>query len=219
MIHLNTEVKKMILLSCQNANIAKLQDILSQTWDENQRKQIKSMFDNHIKQIADFCEKDFFNNDLTQDFIKKLHEIHYPKWYILFKKTADGKWKVAIMIPGQYKTIDNFQRVKASQVKEAMNEVVEKFNNDIKITNDHFTCISQLIIDLFRIHPFGNWNGCVISILYDLLLIKYHLPPVYLKWFYVDKSLKKEIYLVIENSILKKDISSFKNLIWRLTNT
>jgi fido (protein-threonine AMPylation protein) len=76
-----------------------------------------------------------------------------------------------------------------------------------------------LIIDLFRIHPFGNWNGCVISILYDLLLIKYHLPPVYLKWFYVDKSLKKEIYLVIENSILKKDISSFKNLIWRLTNT
>jgi hypothetical protein len=37
------------------------------------------MFDNHIKQIADFCEKDFFNNDLTQDFIKKLHEIHYPK--------------------------------------------------------------------------------------------------------------------------------------------
>ena len=50
-----------------------------------------------------------------------------------------------------------------------MDDLLNKFNKSKKTENN----ILKLILDLVKIHPFGDANGRVASILTDLLYLKF----------------------------------------------
>ena len=206
---MNTEILKIIT----KWNIEKFSKVYDSIKDENQKQQIKNWFDSHMKEIAIFCNNNFDKNNLTENFIKNLHKIHYPKWYKIFKKTKDWKWEVCTMIPWQYKTLMNFKWVKPENVKKEMSILIENYNTNIKSTDNKFDLITKFIIDFFRIHPFGDWNWTVAFILYDLLLLNNNLKPLYIKEKYINTDNKKEIYKAIEKSISENNISFFKKSI------
>lgn len=195
--------------SCTQANIVKLNKVLKNIKNQQEKNKIINQFNNHMGKIADICTKDFLSDwILKESFIKKLHKIHYPIWYKLYKEIA-WKWKIVIMIPWNYKTIENFTRVKVKDTKYEMSKLIDNYNKKINITDNKFNFITKTIINLFKIHPFWDGNWTIISIIYDLLLINNNLKPVFLKWLYEDINKKKEIYNSIELSIKNNDISYF----------
>jgi Fic family protein len=174
-------------------------------------------FYEHMKQIANFCLKEFNKNwKLDTTFIKKLHRIHYPDGYIRRKKTLSWETEFVSFRPWVYKYYENYPWVKPKDVKKEMKKLVNNYNKNINGTHNKFQFITEFIIAFFKIHPFWDSNWAVASILYDLLLLKNNLAPVYLKWFYLDKTKKQQIYNSIEQSIKMNKSDIFSNLILKL---
>ena len=202
-------MKDDILEIVRQGNIEKFTNVVNSINDERQKQQLKSGFENHMKEIAIFCKNNFDKNNLTENFIKNLHKIHYPKWYKKFKKTTSWDWEICTMIPWQYKTLMNFKWVKPENVKKEMSILIENYNTNIKSTDNKFDLITKFIIDFFRIHPFGDWNWTVAFILYDLLLLNNNLKPLFIKSRYLDTNKKRKIYNSIEKSISENNILYF----------
>jgi len=163
-----------------NSNINNLNKVLNNIDTIEQKKQIQILFEEHMKEITNYCLDNFINKEkLSETFIMWLHKIHYPKWYIESNKTIKGDAEIITMIPGNYKTLQNFDWVDPKDVKSEMNKLINLYNENIKISNDKKKLIIYILINLYRIHPFWNWNGRVISIIIDLMLIKNNINPIY----------------------------------------
>ena len=202
-------MEKEILKIVTNWNIKKFNSVYNSIKDQTKKDQIKKWFDLHMKQISDFCIKNFDKDNLTVNFIKNLHKIHYPKWYRRFKKSLDWKTEVCTMIPWEYKTIENFPEVKPKDVKKEMEKIVDYYNKNYKNSKNILDLISYFILNFIKIHPFWDWNWTVWFILFDLLLFYNWYKPIYIKKIFS----KEEIYINIKKSIKNNDISFFKKAI------
>lgn len=198
---------------CKSANIAKFENIIQKV-EEDKKIALKKWFENHMRSLALYCKKNFLDKwILTEDFIKWLHKSHYPKWFIQYKDFEKSIWKVAIMIPWEYKSIENFKRIKLSDTKIEVQKNIDNYNYNIDKTKDKKDFITKIFINFYKIHPFWNWNWVTFSIIYDLMLLKNGYEIVKLRELYKDDNLKKEIYKSIDNSIKNDDIKYFKKMI------
>jgi hypothetical protein len=79
----------LILESILNANKINLDKIISQINDGKQVNQINRLFEKHMLEITEFCEKNFIQNELLEEKnIKELHKIHFPPNYKETQKTT-----------------------------------------------------------------------------------------------------------------------------------
>lgn len=195
---------------CKKANYSYLQKVLLQIKDSKQKENVINLFNKHMQQIADFCMNNFLKTGiLTQKFIRELHKIHFPPWYQKMKKTISWDAFVVIMIPWVYKTWNtNFNRVSPKDTKTKMQELIDNYNQT-SIRNLDF--ILEFALNFYKIHPFWDWNGRVLSILLDLILIKNSFKPIFIKNI-IDSnpSLYKKI---IDDSIKNNDKNLFINKI------
>lgn len=196
----------------KNANQINLDKVIKTINDDKQIENIKSMFDKHMLEISKFCIQNFIQKDfLEEKFIRELHKIHYPPNYKESQKSILWDWEVITMIPWVYKTLNNFNWVKPWNVKKEINELIEYYNENIDNAEDKFNLIISFLINFLRIHPFGNWNARVISIIADCMLIKNNLNPIY---FNLLQNTDKEKYKkIITKSIENNDLDLFMKLI------
>ena len=189
--------EKYILKSVISANEKYLNNILNQIEDEK-KDFVNKMFLKHMTEIKDFCLETMNNNEiLTENFIKNLHKIHFPEWY---QKTKEINWKkIVTSIPWVYRSNENYMWVMAKDVKSEMKDLIEK-NKNIKSFDEIFL----FLLNLFKIHPFWDWNWRIFSILTDLLLIQNNLKPYFFKKKVDDKIIEKNIFYSIIKSLKEK---------------
>ncbi len=205
-------MKNLIIQSCKIANKSYLESTLKKIADENIKNQIISMFNSHMVQIAEFCIDNFINKtELTENFIRWLHKILFPSWYTESQKTIKWDWEVIYMIPWVYKTLKNFNYVLPKDVKNEMKNFINNYNLNINKVENKYDFMLYILIDFLRIHPFGNGNWRVISILVDLFFIKNKLPPLYFRE--IQSKNIDTCFLSIHNSIKKNNISPIKSFI------
>lgn len=194
--------KANILKSVELANKSYLKLVLSLQTDPAKKELIQTLFARHMKELSDFCIENFIKKDiLTEKFIRDLHKLHFPPWYTESQKTSSWDGSIIYMIPWVYKTIVNFNYVKPSEVKKEMSILVNNYNEKIDIlkNEEKYHLIIDFLIHFLRIHPFGNGNGRVISILIDIMLIKYNFNPIHFKYIqtkdtnFAIKNIKKSI--------------------------
>ena len=141
------------------------------------------------------------NDLLTHEDIKLIHKIIFPVWY---KKVVENK----VMIPWVYRDFDitsNFTKDKPfseyTKIVDDMTKLLNKFNKTQKTQN----VILKFILDLVKIHPFGDANGRLAAILTDLLYLKFGFEPFYfVKYKKVDK---RWLYNAVILSTNKNDMS------------
>ncbi len=193
------------------SNIVNLEKVLKNIKNDKQKEQIKNMFEKHMQEIAKYCIENFYNKDLLDEkFIKWLHLIHYPKWYIEKQKTISWDAEIVTMIPWNYKTLKNFDWVLVKDVKEEMNKLINNYNLSDKKEDD----IYDFLLNFLRIHPFWNWNARVLSIIVDLMLIKNNYPELNfnLKQYKDKENIKNLIVEWIKERNHKEIIKKIKEL-------
>lgn len=189
------------------------------------KKQIAiNAYEKDIERLVNYIYNSWFLNEnflLTEDFIKWFHKSLYPENFIQKKK--DEKWREFIwMIPGEYKKIkiisndrknardlpnwkpneDIYTLPENTEIE--MNQLLSNFNK-IKNIENKKDFILFFINDLLYIHPFWDWNGRMIKILCDLLLLKYNLQSLWLMkiWEKNKLELNKSMYLSHKQRDLK----------------
>jgi hypothetical protein len=67
---------------------------------------LKAQFEQYMGALADYCMEHFVSADeLTTEFIRGLHQRHFPRGYCLDVTLPDGR--SVYMLPGEYKKITN----------------------------------------------------------------------------------------------------------------
>lgn len=197
-----------IKLIANNTLIHYLNEVLDKSPQEK-HDQIKNMFDLHMNKIAQYCIDEFVNKDtLSEKWIKWLHKILYPAWYTQTTDIENTRWKVVYMIPWEYKSINNktvnyinpeaedIEFLEVNKVKESMDLLIMNFNNKPEKNKD---VIMFFVLDFLEIHPFGDGNWRIASILVDVLCLKNGIKPFYfylikekdLTWLYKSIQLAK----------------------------
>lgn len=213
---MNSNLKELVTQSCISANNSYLDFVLSQIQDENSKNNVKKLFNLHMEEIAIFCIENFLEKDLlNQDFIRTLHKMHFPEWYKKTKKTISGDVNVVVMIPWVYKSWHtNYDRVEPENVKKEIIKLINNYNENINLSDNKLDFILVFILNLSKIHPFWDGNGRVISILWDLMLIKNGLNPIYIKSIlYKEKKLYMSIHDSIKENNTKIFLDNIKELI------
>lgn len=204
-------IKNNLLDICKYSNDSYLQKILGHfNNDENKKNEIKKLFNKHMEEISEMVLEDFFKKDqLTEKFIRNLHKIHFPAGYT---ETQKKDWvEVVCMIPWVYRSNENFLWVMAKNVKNEMKNFVDNYNYNINIVENKYDFILKTLISFLRIHPFGNWNWRVISIIIDSMLLKNNLKPIHFKKIQEEKKIDFEKMII--KSIETKNIKYIKKII------
>lgn len=129
--------------------------------------------------------------DLSENFIREMHEIILHEPYDKPAITTEGK-KVSRRIQvGSYKTQPNhvitktgetFYFAKPEETPALMNDLMTWFNGAITERKLHPVELATLLHYKFiRIHPFDDGNGRLSRILMNLTLMKFGFPPVIIK--------------------------------------
>lgn len=129
--------------------------------------------------------------DLSENFIREMHEIILHEPYDKPAITTEGK-KVSRRIQvGSYKTQPNhvitktgetFYFAKPEETPALMNDLMTWFNGAITERKLHPVELAALLHYKFiRIHPFDDGNGRLSRILMNLTLMKFGFPPVIIK--------------------------------------
>lgn len=137
--------------------------------------------------------------DLSENFIREMHQIILHEPYEKTAKTPDGKKVKRHIQVGSYKTQPNhviteteetFYFAKPEETPALMNDLMAWFNNAISERKLHPIELAALLHYKFmRIHPFDDGNGRLSRILMNLSLMKFGFPPV------IIKTQKKEEYI------------------------
>lgn len=172
------------------------------------KKQIAiNAYNNDIERIAKYILNSWFFEEsflLTEDFIKWLHKKFYPENFM--QKWTSEDWKeIILMIPWEYKKIDNFaktddkskyfsdlpwwsiekdQYTKVEFVEKEMNRLIKNFNKEYYEDNDlnkRKDLVFLFIFDFIWIHPFSDWNWRIAGIILDLYLEKLWFSWIWLK--------------------------------------
>ncbi len=208
-------INELVYQACVNANIDVFTRIVKNIKNAKQKQLLEEEFKNHMKYVSNFIlNSDFWKTwKLDENFIKQLHKIHYPPNYVETKKNK--KWEdIVFMVPGEYKKYPNFLRVSPSIVNFEMDKWVKKYNKNIWKVKDKQKIIWELILEFFKIHPFWHGNWMMASLLFDLMLIKNNLKPIWLKAKYLDDNFKSKVYKSIEKSIKENNTKYFLETIF-----
>jgi len=192
------------------------------------KKQIAiNAYEKDIERLANFVYNSWFLNDdflLSEDFIKWFHKAFYPDWFI--QKQKDKEWIEYIwMIPWEYKKIKiiSNDRAKCSdlpnwtpnydlyalpentqnEIKKLLHNFNTNFCNIISI-KDKKDFILFFTFSLLYIHPFADWNGRLVLILWDLLFLKLWINSI---WFMKLREIDRQwMHKAIFMSHMKKDL-------------
>lgn len=136
--------------------------------------------------------------DLSENFIREMHQIILHEPYDKPAITPDGKKVRRHIKVGSYKTQPNhvvtktgetFYFAKPEETPALMNDLMAWYNNAISERKLHPIELAALLHYKFiRIHPFDDGNGRLARILMNLSLMKFGFPPV------IIKTQKKEEY-------------------------
>lgn len=136
--------------------------------------------------------------DLSENFIREMHQIILHEPYDKPAITPDGKKVKRHIQVGSYKTQPNhvvtktgetFYFAKPEETPALMNDLMAWYNNAISERKLHPIELAALLHYKFiRIHPFDDGNGRLSRILMNLSLMKFGFPPV------IIKTQKKEEY-------------------------
>jgi len=201
-------IKDQIYEACKNANLYRLDFILKHTQNQQEKEKILKMFDLHMKQLTQYIINSDFHKTwkLSEEFIKGLHKRFFPPGYKKTKKLKNGQ-EIVYFIPGQYKIFPNHPRVAPKDVKKEMKKWINDYNLYWK--NRDFDYYALKMLDFFRIHPFTNWNGVTISIIFDLMLLYNNLKPYWLKAKYLIPGFRLTFYNIIDNALKTKNYNNY----------
>lgn len=184
-------MREKIHVAVRTANRYYLERVLERNRPER-HEQIRSMFDQHMTLIADYCMDGYGGRGtLTTAFIRGLHKSLFPRDYRQTITMPQGE--VTSMVPGEYKTLANHAEsyvhpgrvyvfIAPADVAETMEGAVSRVNaalvscKNARIKRD---AILLFLRDFSIIHPFADANGRMAYILTDLLLIKEGLAPIH----------------------------------------
>lgn len=163
---------------------------------------ILNWYYNDTNKIVNFINENFIEKEfiLSTELIKSLHKIFFPEWFIEKSKDEYSK-EFIVMIPWQFRKINTLSTtnqnkdiyLKWQAVEKWLIRIIDKFNNSKRDSNDIFIFASEFS----RVHPFWNWNGRVLDVLTDILLLKNWNSPLYL-W-----KLKQESKIEFYNNLDK----------------
>lgn len=136
--------------------------------------------------------------DLSENFIREMHQIILHEPYDKAAITPEGKRVKRHIQVGSYKmqpnhvitkTGETFYFAKPEETPAMMNDLMVWYNTSIAERKLHPIEIAALLHYKFiRIHPFDDGNGRLSRILMNLSLMKFGFPPV------IIKTQKKEEY-------------------------
>ncbi len=141
-----------------------------------------------IQWMLDFIKQE---RDLTEKFIRELHELILKESYEVKAITPDGKPTKKKINIGQYKTTPNhvktvtgeiFHFASPEETPLKMHELVNWYNIEkLKTDVNPIILASEFHYKFIRIHPFDDGNGRIARILMNFILISFTYPPVIIK--------------------------------------
>lgn len=154
--------------------------LLSKLKNDNQANQaLVQSFEQHTAVLAKFCADYFMNHDdLSIRFIADLHRMLYPAGvairsvrYGVPVDTLPGEWRKQVLQNDirEFSSIENiecdFKRITA-----AFNQIKQPSREDIL----------RFYFEFLTVHPFGDSNGTVSTLVCDVLCFRYELAPLWL---------------------------------------
>jgi Fic family protein len=126
------------------------------------------------------------------------------------------------MIPGEYREIDLIAGdaieqdvyTRTQNIQTLMNKILSDFRTHFESaenTDERKDLIVLCIMDIVKIHPFGDGNGRTLSILLDLLLFKNDIKPFHL--FKIKENHKDELYESIAKVWERRDLTDIYEVI------
>lgn len=143
--------------------------------------------------------------DLSENFIREMHQIILHEPYEKLAITPEGKKVSRRINVGSYKTRPNhvitktgetFYFANPEETPAMMNDLMDWFNTSITERKLHPIELAALLHYRFiRIHPFDDGNGRLSRILMNLTLMKFGFPPIIIK-----TQLKEEYYKALQQA-------------------
>ncbi len=129
--------------------------------------------------------------DLSEVFIRQLHQLLLKESYEVEAQTQNGKQAKRKIEVGKYKTMPNhvltqtgetFYFATPEETPAKMQELIEWLRNEKEKPDVNPIILAALFHYKFiRIHPFDDGNGRVARILMNFILMQYGFPPVIIK--------------------------------------
>lgn len=129
--------------------------------------------------------------ELTEAFIRQLHQLLLKESYEVEARTQNGKATKRRIEVGKYKTMPNhvltqtgetFYFAAPQETPAKMQELIEWFRKEKEKADVNPIILAALFHYRFiRIHPFDDGNGRVARILMNFILMQFGYPPVIIK--------------------------------------
>ncbi len=129
--------------------------------------------------------------ELTEVFIRQLHQLLLKESYEVEAQTQNGKVTKRRIVVGKYKTHPNhvitqtgetFYFATPEETPAKMQELIEWFRTEREDSEINPIILAALFHYRFiRIHPFDDGNGRIARILMNFSLMQYGYPPVVIK--------------------------------------
>ena len=158
-----------------------------------QGKPLKDHFEitGHNEAINWIIEMIKGETDLSEVFIRQLHQLLLKESYEVEARTQNGKSTKRKIEVGKYKTMPNhvltqtgetFYFATPEETPAKMHELVEWFREEKEKPGVNPIILSALFHYRFiRIHPFDDGNGRVARILMNFILMQFGYPPVIIR--------------------------------------
>jgi len=144
-----------------------------------------------LKKIFEVHEKNF---EITEDFVKDLHEILFENIH------GAGIYRnLNVQIPGDVHQPPNYIKVYDRMKKTFL---------DLENIKCSFEKGIYLHLQILKIHPFLDGNGKIGRLLLVLFLLKSNILPIS-----IPLKLKHDYFLAVEKFKVEKDINPFKKFI------
>ncbi|TKC06971.1 Fic family protein [Pedobacter frigoris] len=144
--------------------------------------------DEAIKWVTELVSGD---QDLTEYFIRQLHQLLLKESYEVKAITPDGQPTKRRINVGQYKTAPNHVQTKTGEIfrfatpeetPAKMHDLIEWYRTKSEEPNVNAIILAaEFHYRFIRIHPFDDGNGRTARILMNFILMKFGYPPVITK--------------------------------------
>lgn len=142
------------------------------------------------------------NEELTEKDIRALHEMILVEPFKSVAQTSTGETVSKTIELGRYKSMPNHVLTRTGEIHYyatpedtpiLMGELMEWYRSIQNVEGIHPVVIAAIFHHQFvSIHPFDDGNGRMTRLLMNLILMKYHYPPVVIK-----KANKDPYYLAL----------------------
>lgn len=129
--------------------------------------------------------------ELTESFIRQLHELLLKEPYMSDAVTPDGKPTKKRIEIGKYKTHPNHVKTVTGEIfyfatpeetPAKMNDLLSWYHDQRKTESlNPILLAADFHYKFIRIHPFDDGNGRIARILMNFILMQYNYPPVIIK--------------------------------------